>query len=65
MNKKILLLFLLLAGIAYGYMAFHATKNPSDAKIREMFACDRLTKEFRSTDKYCRDPDLYRREHAK
>jgi hypothetical protein len=38
--------------------------NALPAKLREQFRCDRMTKEALSTDKYCNDYDLYKKDRA-
>jgi hypothetical protein len=56
MNKKRLAIAIVILGLSFlAYGVFNAPITNED-NIREIYACDRLTKEFRATDIYCSDP---------
>lgn len=67
--KKVYIAIMIVASlvVTLGVVMYYRNDNQSlsDSEIRAMFACDRATKEARHTDKYCRDPDLYRKEADK
>jgi hypothetical protein len=57
MDKKLLPFSILLLGtllIAYGFIAAPLSNTE---QIRSLYACDRRTKELRSTDVYCAKPE--------
>jgi hypothetical protein len=48
-----------------GFLLYKSkTEVLTDNKIRERFNCDRLTLDYRETDVYCKNPNLYR-QHLK
>lgn len=66
-NKKLVTVIILIVVSIFGLLLFYAFKNTSDSstqktneEIREMFSCNRVTADFRETDVYCGDPELYR-----
>jgi len=62
-NKALIFSMIVLLVILSAFFFFTKSgKSPSDSEIREKFRCNRLTKEYLSTDKYCDDPELYRQE---
>lgn len=67
MSKKILIIASLCLIATAGIIFFTQSKdgNLSDNDIKKMFKCNRKTKEYLSTDKYCQNPDLYRQEQNK
>ena len=61
MKRKIIVItFVLIVIIASFFVWQSQTSSPTDAEIRAKFNCDRLTREARSTDYYCSNPDAYR-----
>ena len=70
MKHKTVYLFMIaivcvLAAVLFVYFQNNQTKNnmlPSE--LREQLSCDRLTLDMKSTDKYCNDYKLYKKDHA-
>jgi len=73
MNNKRLILWLLVCSlvlnVALGFVIFFNQQNSSnsatqadvsDAAIKKMFDCDRVTADYRETDIFCTKPELYR-----
>ncbi|MDO8265796.1 MAG: hypothetical protein Q7T41_02540 [Candidatus Saccharibacteria bacterium] len=65
MKKKTVLcaalIILLTIATSTIYVMFASRKSEkSDEEIKEMFVCNRATLDFRATDIYCNDPELYR-----
>jgi hypothetical protein len=61
-QKYLLALILLLSLVAFMIVLLtnNANNSLSDAQIKEKFACNRLTLEYRETDIFCTRPELYR-----
>ena len=60
-----ILLGLLSLIIIIGVVYFKSHQdNTLPANLREQFRCDRITKEALSTDKYCNDYNLYKKDRA-
>lgn len=57
-NVAILLSFILLALV--GIFIYAQQTKLSDEDIRKQFYCDRATDDYRRTDVYCTNPELYR-----
>lgn len=66
--KKVLFivasLVALIVSVAIIYKWKYSDKNLSNEEIRIKFECERVTADYRKTDIYCQDPDLYR-QHLK
>lgn len=63
MNKQLMLWLLvcsLVLNIVMGLAVFINRPDLSDAGIRKKFECDRVTADFRETNIFCDNPDLYR-----
>ena len=54
-------LFLLTAAVVVFFLFLNNPKSAlSDQQIKEKFACNRMTLEYRETDVFCSKPELYR-----
>jgi len=65
-NRKVLLAILaiiLIGGAIILYFVHHQKRRLPD-NLYNQFRCGRSTLEYLSTDKYCDDYDLYKKDHA-
>lgn len=66
MNKKtslIVIALIVVMVVIFASIFFYKNNSyPSDSEIRKKFKCDRMTKEYLSTDIYCDNPELYRQD---
>ncbi|HSW37695.1 MAG TPA: hypothetical protein VLG37_05005 [Candidatus Saccharimonadales bacterium] len=56
-------LLLLIGIVSVAYFKSHQDNTLPD-DLRKQFRCDRITNEALSTDRYCNDYNLYKKDHA-